>query len=267
MEEPRRVRIPSIAGATLVAALLTFSAAPAQALDLGALCDVLRTCEAPREGKAECWWTHTGANVPIGTPGVPPGASYATQLITLHCPNHVEMGKLQYGWKSCVTPATGADCSRATGLSVTDLGRTDNSPCSDWSRTWLVYAPNINLYDAWFRVHTLKDVDCDKKPDDWNHDFGCGEPTTAECRFQDKPEPKVWRQNNDGSVTPYGDGALDENPCYYDNTFYTGPASEDKPRSAGGTRDPRFFDYFPQPDGEINECDWQTWEYQWLQFN
>lgn len=266
MATQRRFRLASVAGATLVATLLTFSAAPAQALDLGILCDILG-CDVPHEGKAECYWTQTGANVPVGTPGVPPGTSYVTQLITLHCPNHIELGKLQYGWKSCVTAATGADCSQnSPGLSVTDLGRKDEGPCSSWSRTWQVFAPNFNVYDAWFRVHTLKDVDCDKKPDDWNQRIDC--PPGADCPpFHDDPEPKIWRQHNDGSVTNYGDGALDGNPCDYDNTFYTGPAAEDKPRSAGGTRDPRFFGYFPKPDGQVNECDWQTWEYQWRQYN
>lgn len=266
------IGIRSIATAGLVAALVTLAAVPAQALDVRDVCTLLGICEPPQqEGKVGCRWTHTGANVPIGTPGVPPGTSYVTQIITIHCPHHIELGGLQYGWKDCVDPLTGGPCTTlGENLHVDDLGRTDDDTGCGWSRSWSVYAPNFNLYRAWFRVHTLKDADCDKKPDDWNHDrFNerCGREYSECPGLFDAPEADVWRQNNDGSVVNYGDGALEENPCYYHNTFYAGRDVFEKPSAAGGIRDPRQPGYAPAPDREVNECDWQNWEYQWRQYN
>ena len=264
-----RSKLATLGGASLLALLVTLTAVPVQALDARDLCTALGTCVPPQhEGKASCWWEHTGANVPVGTPGVPPGTSYVTQVITLHCPNHIELGALQYGWKRCTDPLTGGPCQTlGEDLHVDDLGRTEDDRGCGWSRTWSVYAPNFNLYEAWFRVHTLKDADCDKKPDDWNHDRALDCPASECLGLHDAPESFIWRQMNDGSVVNYGDGALDGDPCYYHNSFYSGRSLVEKRPAAGGLKDPRAPGYAPAPDREVNECDWQNWEYQWRQYN
>ena len=216
------------------------------------------------KAKESCTWEMTGVTDPTGT-------GTGSQVLKLSCPNHIELGEPQYGYKECRHPL-GLPCDAPAGdIVVTDLGRSDEPKFADpatgvvscgWSRSWVVSSPSVNTYVFWFRVHTLKDADCDKKPDDWNREMD------EFVQFTDKPEPNVWRQTNTlpPSVINYGDGALDGNPCAYHNSFYAGRIRE-KPQVAGGQKDPRAPGYFPASDGEVNECDWQTYEWQWRQFN
>ena len=244
-----------LAPALLTTLLLLAAAAPMTASGQGG---------TPDKGKESCTWEMTGVTDPSGT-------GTGSQVITLSCPHHIELGEPQYGYKDCRN-ALGLPCAAPAGdIVVTDLGRQDEPKVADpatgvvncgWTRSWLVSSPSVNTYVFWFRVHTLKDADCDKKPDDWNTEV------SEDVRFSDKPEPTVWRQTNTlpPSVVNHGDGALDGNPCAYHNTFYGGRIRE-KPQAAGGQKDPRAPGYAPIADGEVNECDWQTYEWQWRQFN
>lgn len=223
-----------------------------------------------QKSKEVCTWTQNGVASPANVGALPQGTGVGSQILTLTCPNHIELGEPQYGYKECRSPLPTGCVAPAGDISVRDLGRKDDAKLLDpttghavscgWSRSWEVTSPSVNTYVFWFRVHTLKDADCDKKPDDWNvEEF---EP------LQDKPEPNIWRQSN--TIPPvtynYGDGSLDGNPCRWHNTFYGGRIFN-KPEAGGGQVDPRGPFYAPSPDGEVNECDWQTYEWQWRQFN
>lgn len=253
----------------LLAALMAFALVPVST-SRAQTCEDGTVCEKPKDA---CFWEINGVTWPLPAL-LPAGAGAGTQVITLRCPNHIELAEPQYGYKDCRFPVNDLKCiSPAGDVTVQDLGRVDDvgSDCG-WSRTWAITSPSANLYTFWFRVHTLKDADCDKKPDDWNQDVRsplCPGLTWSECPgFSDHAEPNIWRQTNDipPKVVNYGDGTLDGNPCHWHNSYYSGRL-QTKPPAGGGTFDPRAPGYFPAPDGEVNECDWQNYEIQWRQWN